>query len=227
MNYLGRQEENKSFLGESGDVENSFWAMDVKNASVVARYPSGGLPPVGTPLSVDVEVDTDRNIGFGIRHMITGGIQCPNAKVAIVEAYKDNPKVLGIGLAVTDSFNMCVGTTRIQLPVEYRPTDQDWVEIQVFEERMPNEMIRNENPTPLWRSQPLRLNTDFETGKKAGMYDEEQKANVFSAGPLADITQSLSGLGKLAVGGLAVYFIWANRDTVNAATKKFSNHLKK
>jgi len=221
MQYLGNNNisSTKEHLGE---VNNSFFAMDIEFARIVERFPKTGNPPRGVPLSVTVEVKTSRSIGFALRFPISGGPECPDAKVAIVNNTTDD--VLGIAPVKTSTAGLCTGTAKVTLPVDYRPGVDDFVRILVYEETVTDQKIKD-GLLPVWESQPIQLGIDQKTAKKSGQIQEASEASIFTAPILKDFNVALKNTGKLATGVLILYLVWLNRDAVTNVSNKISNSL--
>ncbi|MGM0587085.1 MAG: hypothetical protein ACQETE_01605 [Bacteroidota bacterium] len=215
------------YILSDSDVEDSFFALQIKSVAITKRYPAQGLPPKGVPMSIDVEVETAGNAGYFLRYPLST-LTCPNAVVVAREHYVDTPRILGHVSINTDALNGCVGSNRLTLKPDYRPNSKSWIVLEVYEEGVSADGEYNfNNRKPVYVSQPIQLITDLKTGRDAGIYSKPAPSILDTDGGLGNVAANFNSIGKTILGLAFGYIVFSNRETIKKSFTRLSNNLEK
>ncbi|HKJ33990.1 MAG TPA: hypothetical protein VKA34_19315 [Balneolales bacterium] len=198
------------YLGDSGStkqITTSGFALGIRYMKVTRRFPQSG-----TPKSIDVELQTDRNWGYGIRYPIST-IFCPNAKVVARDPASGT--VLGSSIVDTSVFSNCVGTGRIPLDFSKIGHVPPTIQIQAFEDTVNVQNLSGIKPLSTLN---LPISQSYSQGLSTGIYSKPSTAasgifgSVLGNHPVRNIALTL-GIG---FGG---YFLVANRKAIEKLIK--------
>ncbi|TYP92083.1 hypothetical protein LX73_2330 [Fodinibius salinus] len=217
---------NDNVLADSNSLAGTF-SPDIVSVKVVNRFPSKGLPPKGVPFSLEVQVDVDRTIGSQAREFYTGWLltvnaaRCPDVVVAARTAYTADPKVLAISDVITDITKGCVGSVKLSFPKSYRPSEKDWIQLEVYDEGTSKESIKNGNTDPLYIGEKFQPRLSYEQGVATGVYEQKTGVLGFQQGSLNPFAGAFSGVGNtvksltvLIAVGTGGYLLWKNGENI-------------
>ncbi len=212
MSVLATVKPSNSMLSdESKSGAQDFFELGIKYFVLTAKYPTTGLAS-----SVDVELQTARNVGYLIRYPISG-LSCPNVMVVVKDAR--TLQVIGSSTVVS-SFgffvNDCIGKGSINL--SWPAGNSGKAIFEIYEDGGSVQQI--DGVTPVYVSQEFDLNLNSADAKNSGFIRDESE-NPLSAG-LLQLSGPFKQASKLVGVGLISYFLWTNREVVNASFKKLA-----
>ena len=202
------QNSGISYLGEYPTVpglSGSALALGIRYMKVTRRYPESG-----TPASIDVELQSDRNAGYFLRYPLST-IFCPNAKV--VARDPNTNQVLGSAQITTSTFNNCIGTGRI--PLSFGSTVPSSITIEAYEDTVDVNNINGYTPLSTI-SVPIGLS--YQQGLQTGVYAQPTSTSNLLSGLLGP--HSVRNILVLLGLGLGGYLVVKNGDTI----KKLVSH---
>jgi hypothetical protein len=109
---------------------------DVRLA-ITARYPATGMPPVGAPFAIDVELESSR-LGAAALYdprnwfKLGGVLHCSDTVVVARGLYEHRDRIWALAPVSTSTFAGCRGTARMIFSIEFRPDATHWIKLQVF-----------------------------------------------------------------------------------------------
>ncbi|MEX0662107.1 MAG: hypothetical protein WEA58_04030 [Balneolaceae bacterium] len=216
------QHRNPNMLGNNPDkgAVQQFFELKIKYAKVINRQPATGIPS-----TLQVEVQTQRNLGYSMRFPISS-VSCPEVLVVAREYNVENPQILGYA-PLTTNFGFflddCKGTADMRIN-NFKPSRTDLIVLDVYETQGIDRALRDDI-IPIYTSQPIDLGLDLDTGRDTGNFAKGSQ-NYLTAG-VFNLGEQMNTVVKVGTAGLIGYFLFANRDTINQAVKNVVPNTKK
>jgi hypothetical protein len=215
-----------SILNDSG-LSGAF-SPAIASVKIIDRFPKAGNPQNGIPLAVDVEVNVDRSLGsyaqkwFQSIYKFRLAVECPNVVIGLATIGGGKPTVYSIAEVETDFSNSCIGVARLRFPENYRPEKRDVFHVVVYDEGTTIEEIQS-GKKPMYTSKGFKPYLSLEDGKASGIYDSKTEGVGIKAASLnifSGLEVGAQKVVKYGGAGLILYFLWANKDLINASVKK-------
>jgi len=217
---------NDNVLADSNGLAGTF-SPDIASVKVVNRFPSKGLPPKNVPFALEIEVDVDRTAASQAREFYTGWLlavnagRCPDAVIAARKAYSPDQEVLAVADVITDFTKGCTGSVKLSFPKSYRPSEKDWIQLEVYDEGTTEEQIENGEVDPIFTGQKFQPRISYKQGVNAGVYEQKTGVLGFQQGSLNPFAGAFSGVGNtikslttLIVVGTGGYLLWKNGENI-------------
>lgn len=201
-----------TYLGEYPTVpvlSDSALALGIRYMKVTRRYPG-----TGTPASIDVELQTDRNAGYFLRYPVST-IFCPNAKVVARDPLTN--QVIGSAQVTTSTFNNCIGTGRIALDFSRLTSIPSKITIEAYEDTVDVNHI--DSYTPL-TSISVPIDVPYNQGLQTGVYSQPTSTSNLLSGLFGP--NSIRNISVLLGVGVAGYLVVKNGDTIKKLVTDFA-----
>lgn len=153
-------------LGESRIVGNII-ATDKAELRIIGRNPQRGLPRVGVPFSLDLEIETFRNWAkvFFLPFLASWGA-CPDALVVVRSA--DNGRVWGAQRMKTSMWENCRAQARLIFDRNFRPDANHKVVFELYPDGV--DINNLQEKYRIEQSMAMTLDLGVEDGQQSGVY---------------------------------------------------------
>lgn len=188
--------------GTTGTTAGDFFPLQIKYLKVTKRYPASGLPSPGVSMSLDIELQTARNVGYLLRYPLSG-ITCANV---IVVAGTLDGQVLGSVQVNTSFLSDCTGTAHLVLDPSFRPSKSTYIQLKVYEDTV--DVSKISSYTPLYELS-VPIGVDYQTGLTSGVYQKQTTTSL-----LPGLNINLKTVTTFLLVGAGVYLVIANRGAI-------------
>lgn len=202
------------------------------NLRIMRRYPESGIPPIGTPFAIDVEVKTERAGINALRpenwFAVGGFIRCVDAVIVARGRYDHNGRVWAYTNVTTSQLSGCTGTSRLIFDTQFRPDERHWIRLEVYRERTSREDIESGKAQPLAmtsdflfnRSQSSLINAGVISTPAIPVTERITNAVIGPAGSMERIAKTTRNITVLALLGAGAYFTYPLWPQIQREIKK-------